>query len=499
MILSLVKKIEEAYVKFSPETKRVLKGSFWNIIGNVFSRILMMGASILIARWLGVEVFGKWGVIRSTTSMFAILMGFGIGVTATKHLAVYRDESPKRAERVMALTLMSAGIIGGILTLVLYIIAPFLAKEVLADATLSSSLRIASFFLILNAIIGVFSGALSGLECFSEIAFANFIATIVGVISLLAFTANYGLNGTIFGYVVFYFISTISLLYFLFKGMKKNGLKIKFKGALKEFPILYKFSLPAIISGSIGGPAVWICFAYVSNLMNGFAIIGIFSAARIGQNALVQLGTQLHSPLLSVFSNSKKSRTTEKLNMMASWVMVCIIAFPFICLPELISVFFNNSGYDIAALKLIITVTMFTGYVMLYKNGFGRAIVKHNKMWWGVYENIFWALALFSLVPIMTKYWGAVGLAGAFALAYFIDFIVISPFYIKANLIDRIFIFSKASIAVWLLVLGGVALVFMGVPIMLRLMYLLSSLILFWFCFLSIDNTFNNKEENYYV
>src|SRR5271157_1570211 len=78
----------------SPVGYRLARGAFWSIIGSLISRGLGMVAGILVARLLGKHDYGQLGMVQSTTGMFGIFAGFGMGLTANKHVAEFRRQDP---------------------------------------------------------------------------------------------------------------------------------------------------------------------------------------------------------------------------------------------------------------------------------------------------------------------------------------------------------------------------------------------------------------------
>jgi len=84
---------------------RLAKGVFWSMASAVISRGLMLAASVLVARMLGKTGFGELGMIRSTVGMFGVFAGFGLGLTATKHVAEFRSSDPARAGRIIGFQL----------------------------------------------------------------------------------------------------------------------------------------------------------------------------------------------------------------------------------------------------------------------------------------------------------------------------------------------------------------------------------------------------------
>src|ERR1700728_1931673 len=81
----------------SPIGYRLARGAFWLLIGSLISRGLGMLAGILVARLLGKHDYGQLGMVQSTTGMFGIFAGFGMGLTANKHVAEFKLQDPARA------------------------------------------------------------------------------------------------------------------------------------------------------------------------------------------------------------------------------------------------------------------------------------------------------------------------------------------------------------------------------------------------------------------
>lgn len=461
--------------------KRLLGGIWWSIVGVLISRGMMLLASVAVARILGVAVFGQWGVVRSTIDMFSILIGMGAGVTATKFVAELRDKDPIRAGRILSIAMVYGLAVGGGLTLVLYGASAFLAETIIDSPAMVSPLRIAAFFLLINACSGVFTGALAGLESFRGITVANFFAGLAGMPIVIGLTYSYGLAGAASGYLSFYGLTAVFLAYQMFIGLRRFKIKLQFNDIFSEVKTLYQFSLPATISGAIGGPVLWLCYAYTSNLANGFIIVGTYNAAKVVHSILIQVGVALHSPLLSMLSNTRGDGRDENivgaLNVLSSWALGAVFCLLPICLPETIILLFGSrfAGNEFAS---TISVTLFSTYLVLYKQGLGRIIISQNLMWWGVWENVWWSAVLWAVLPLLTIKFGALGFALAFAIAYALDIIAISPFYLRKKIIPPAFSLSGEALLISLLLATGVVLVVGNVEMMVRVVYLLMSLAL---------------------
>ena len=128
-------------VEASPLGYRLAKGAFWSLAGALMSRALGLVSSILVARMLGKVGFGELGVIQSSVGMFGTFAGFGLGLTATKHVAEFRAKDPVRAGRIIALSSLVSWGTGGAMAVLLFVLAPWLAAHTLAAPHLGGLLR----------------------------------------------------------------------------------------------------------------------------------------------------------------------------------------------------------------------------------------------------------------------------------------------------------------------------------------------------------------------
>ena len=147
-------------VEASPLGYRLARGAFWSLAGALISRGLGLAAWIIVARVLGKEGFGELGIIQSTVGMFGVLAGFGLGMTATKHVAEFRATDPARAGRIIGMSAVVAFVSAGIMTGLLFALAPWLADRALAAPHLAGLLRLGSLLLLFNALNGAQTGAL---------------------------------------------------------------------------------------------------------------------------------------------------------------------------------------------------------------------------------------------------------------------------------------------------------------------------------------------------
>ena len=205
---------------------RIIYGSFWNLAAALSSRGFAFVASIFVARILGAAIYGQLAIINSTVALFATFAGLGLGVTSTKYIAELRDSNRQRAGRIIGLTTVVGLISGSIMTIILYIMAEFLAIHTLNTPSLAPLLRISSILLLTETVLGVQRGSLSGFEAFSSIAWISLVQGIFIFIAKVLGVYYFGLRGATWALVLSSIFGVILSRIALSKLFKTFGINI---------------------------------------------------------------------------------------------------------------------------------------------------------------------------------------------------------------------------------------------------------------------------------
>ena len=419
-----------ARIKASPLGCRLARGAFWSLLGAVLARGFGVVSSILVARMLGKSGYGELGIIQSTVGMFGTFAGFGLGMTATKFIAEYRTTDPEKAGRVRALSGSFAWVSSGCTSLILYLMAPWLAEHVLAAPKLSGLLQVAALLLFLTAINGAQIGALSGFEAFKTVAkisvwcgMANFPLMVGGVYFA-------GLTGAVWGMVAATGVNWMLNHMAIRAECTKAGVPYSYKGCWAENPILWKFALPSLISSVFFAPTEWALNAMLVNQPGGYGQMGIFNAANLWQNIIIYFPLMLSNITLPILANLLGENKREQYNKM---------------------LYFNAAGFTGLGVLFCIPVALLSKKIMSsYGSGFADGwpvlvmmslcavfysllLVIGQAMWTtGASVEAMAFAALRSLILVVSgsflvKY-GAIGLASAFLITYIIQTIYLIPY-----------------------------------------------------------------------
>ena len=473
-------------IEDSPIGYRLAKGVFWSMAGAVISRGLMLVASTLVARILTPEVFGEYGMVSSTIAMFGIFAGFGMGLTATKHVAEFRQSDPERAGRIIGMAGLFAMIAGGLMSVGLFIFSPWLAEHTINAPHLSGALRIGAIILFISSVNGAQTGALAGFEAFKAIAHVNLFVGLISFPILVCGAYFGGLTGAIWALAINLGFNWLLNHIALRREAHRHKVPLTFRHISREFPVFWRFTLPAVLAGVMVGPANWACSALLANQSNGYDQLGLLTAALIFRTMLLFISSMLGAPLLSMISNAS-SNVSEKLgtvNIISTWILGVTAAIPLLCFPEVAQWAFG-ADYATRSFQITFSLVIFTATVMMFSEGMARVLIANSLLWWGFISNTFWALVLIGSAVFLVR-WGAAGLAASTAIAYMLSTLVFFPLYYSRNLVPKKTLFSVQTIAIWLVLFGLLALNFANVSLLFRSLAFVPSILIAVIAFMRI-------------
>jgi len=403
-----------------PLGRRLVRGAFWTLVGAVAARALRLPISIVLARFMGPVSYGELGIASASIDLFGVFAGLGLGLTATKYVAEFKLKEPARAGRIIAVTSVVAIVGSAAVSLVLFVLAPWLAAHTLAAPHLTIPLRIGSLALLFSAISGAQAGALYGLEAFRVTAT---LQAIVGVLDLPFMLGGYfvgGLNGVLWGMAASRATNWLLTLFALRAEALRHGIADIFGEWKRELAIVWKFSIPAALAGIMVIPVNWICSALLVNQARGYAEMGAYNAANQWYATLMFIPSVLGIGLLPIVSERMGARdgkssggilkTIIKVN--GAILMPCAVGMSLLS-PWIMRIY--GAGYRDAWPTLI--AVLWTAAILGVLNPVGDVIAASGRMWIGLLMNAGWA-TVYILSTLLLVHRGSLGLASSRLIAY---------------------------------------------------------------------------------
>jgi O-antigen/teichoic acid export membrane protein len=401
---------------------RLAKGMFWSLMGTVLSKGLGIISAIVVARTLGKAGYGALGIIDGTLGLFEIFACFGLSTTATKYVAEYRSSDPRKVGRIVGLSWAVAAVTGGLSAGALLILAPWLSSHALAAPHLAGLLRITAIGLFISAMNAAQTGFLSGCEAFRTIAGRNVIAGLLNFPMMVVGVLWAGLEGAVWAIVASsaarWFICHLAVR----SEARRFNIPLTFSACTQELPLLWRFSLPAVLSGMMVTPVHWICSAMLVNQPDGYAQMGLLNVGNQWRTLVMLLANIVMGPVLPILSSALSEpgdAKSFKKALSATQSLIVMIAFPactglMFFADSLLRLYWKPTAHESAVLIVLLSVAL----IQCLGAVAGSAIQAKGKMWLGFAFNLSWAIVYVALVAVLVRRQGAMALALGQGIAY---------------------------------------------------------------------------------
>ncbi len=399
---------------------RFARGLAWSFAGAAICQGLSLVASIIAARMLGRVAFGELGIVLSTVGMFGVLAGFGLGTTTTKHVAEFRDTDRERAGKIIGMSsVVSFGTAAAIAGL-LFFTSSHLASYTLNAPHLVKELQIACGLLFFNAIAGAQTGTLAGLEAFRTIAQVNLLRGFVSFPLIVGGVYFWGLLGAVLGHAATACLGALFNHIALRIKVQEAAIPVRYRGVGSELPVLWRFSLPAVLIGVVVSPVTWVANTMLVNRPNGYAEMGLFNAANQWRMALMFIPGilgQILVPMMSHTLSSADSKSVKKTLLAAIGINGIAVILPGAVIAVFSPLVMEQYGEGFRDAWPILIACLATVCLAAPASTAGNLITASGRMWLGFFMNLGWAITFLSAVWFLVEF-GALGVATAYVIAY---------------------------------------------------------------------------------
>ncbi len=410
-------------VEASPLGTRLARGAFWSLAGSFISRGLGLLAAILVGRMLGKDDYGALGIIQNTIGMFGTLAGFGMGLTANKHVAEFKRSDPARAGRIIGAASALAWLTSGVMAIVLLLAARWLAAHTLAAPHLGGLLRLGALLILLGGINGAQTGVLSGFESFKAIARINLITGLLSFPLMLVGAHYWSLTGVVWALIIVQLLNCLLCYQTVRTEAERFRIPIRFNSTAEDRRLFWSFSMPAVLTGVLNSLVSWGAGALVVNQAGGYGDMGIYNAAlRVKLLPEMFLG-MLIAPMLPILSEAfgKNDHHTFQRTLQFNFTLAALIIIPVSLVqaaaPALTLLPFG-AGYRDGLETVQWLMLHAVAYALIFP--MGSILISMGEMWFSWIVNLIYAvlfgLGAWWLVPRH----GAAGYAAAMVLAYLV-------------------------------------------------------------------------------
>lgn len=398
-----------------------LKNNLAILFGNVFFKIGGYIYKFLMVYLLNNYAYGILTIISPFQNILQTLAAGGLPPTISKYVSEYNATNQKENSYKLILVSIKIAILLGITfgLLMIFFIAPLLVK-IYNNNSLLLPLQIMGLIVPFSAIVGVFRGIFQGTYEMAHILTSRAIEQITMILSaIVLIILGFSVVGAIFGSVIGFFSSLISVIiilhkYFLdiFQGMLK--LKMDFKEEIKIAYKIISFSIPVILT-AISEIGIYSMTTTIMPLFITISEIGYFGIAEPIARLPLMISNSLATTILPVTSEMFASKNTNILkkymfnalryNLI---IMVPICLFIMIFSKEVLLVmFFTKPFYSKGANVLtILTLGMFFYSIFAITSSMIQGAGKPKSSMYLLIGGFIQILLLsFIFIPYFGKWW----------------------------------------------------------------------------------------------
>ena len=397
------------------------------MLGNLASNLILLVASVIIARLLNPAAYGTYVLALIPPTIFWLFTGLGLNTAVTRFAAYHISRGEvEQAKRISRNAVSFLLLIGAALSVLDYLTAPFIASVILHRPSLTPYVELSSIGVLGQA---SFAAAISAFVGWSKYEYASLTnatqATTKVVLSLFLILAGFGVFGAVLAHVISYLsVGLVGVLVFFVMNLRGSS-RSNMKQTIEDVSHAVRFGLPAHIGTYVSQFAtqnylVIVLSAIVVTTEN--TDVGFFQAALNVSVAITVFSTSFAQALFPAFASleGRQANTGAAFTYAVKLVgalMLPIVVFVIASSNLLIRLFygtaFEPAGNILALLSVsyvpvVIGLTVFPSYF----NGLGKTRLTMIAL-------LANAGLMFLLAPTLGLLFGIYGLTYAFIVSNF--------------------------------------------------------------------------------
>ena len=339
------------------------KGSFHLLWGLVLSTVISAVATIFVARLLGSDLYGLYGIALIAPNLISVFRDWGINSAMVRYTAQFRSENREsEVKNILISGIIFEIALGMALSAVSFALSGYLAANVFHRPEITSLIQIASITILAGGLISAVTAAFTGIEKM-ELNSIMLIcqSTIKTAIMITLVLLGLSTSGAVIGYTVSMVIAGligVGLVWTQYKNLPKlsSSPKLEIKAYIQT---MLKYGAPLSLSAIISGfQAQYYAFLLPIFYVTDNTAIGNFGIANTFVVLIAFFATPITTMLFPAFSKLNPEKDKETLQKVFQYsvkyasLLVVPVAALVMCLAEpAVSTLFGTA-YSLAPLFL---------------------------------------------------------------------------------------------------------------------------------------------------
>ncbi len=274
----------------------------WSAAGVAVERVCSLIQAVYIARLLGIELFGMYGLLFTTVGLVSSLAGLQLGLTASVNVARYRLLEPGRAAAITRLCEIVSLTLASLAGLAIVSAPETAARWLLGGAQHSDVVAAGVVIAVFSVLSGVQEGVLQGFEAFSKLSFVRVVMALAGLALVFVMAHPGDLTSVVVAVSIATVVRTVALIALKERLASQMGFATSGEMLWRQRRIIFDFSLPSVLATLIGGSAAWYGMFLLSSSSGGFGDTAVVTAAQQWRGVVLYLAAVLSSVAIPTIS-----------------------------------------------------------------------------------------------------------------------------------------------------------------------------------------------------
>ncbi len=372
--------------------------------------------TFIIARLLGIETYGRYGLLFVTVGLVSSVAGLQLGLTATVHISRSRISEPSRAAAVVRLCEIVSATMALMAFGVIWFFPSLFAAALAGDHGYSNVLLLAGIMAVASVVAGVQDSVLQGFEQFNTLAIIKVTTAAVGLALVLMLGREGDLASVLLALTSGSIIRLAAVLAMKELRMRRAGAYAGLSAIWAVREVLWSFSLPSVLATLIGGLANWYGLVLVTKLPSGMADVAILTSGQQWRGMVLFATGVLSSVAIPMMARMSQSGDREgvvkihRLNIAANMIFgVAVVAAVGIASGPILAAY--GKGFDGG--RLVFWLMVASAVPMSYLNVLLQYLVSHGRMWMQLVQYCVTNAVLLISYEVSIAAWGGLGFATA--------------------------------------------------------------------------------------
>lgn len=367
-------KIAERLKTINLKNGGLLSDSMWAVMGNGLGNFLLLAAGIVIARLLGKDLYGEYGMVKTTMFNIAAFSTFGLGYTSTKFVSEFIQKDSTYIKDIARKSLLITLVSSSTLCVILFLFAEQLATFINAPE-LATPFRFLGIIMICRAMATTSGAICAGFKDFKNVGINNVLS---------------GLSLLIFGFVLTYYNSVTGSLIALFLSQLiicvSNLLLVN--KHIKNLPTeskrietnLFRYSLPVALQELSYMVSTWGATLLLTKYAS-LGEVGIWTAAQQWNAIVLFIPGLLLNVVLAYLSGSiDTSQHESMLKKMLLINFLCALA-PLLIVVLLSNFIVSMYGSTFVGMNVVLNTLLLSTIFMCLSNVLQSDFISLGKNW----------------------------------------------------------------------------------------------------------------------